>query len=125
MRPSKQDAARLWDMMRAAEDIALFIHGKDLDEYRTDYLLKAAVERKIEIIGEAARKVSDEFQCAHPEVPWRPIMAQRHVLAHDYGDIIDEKIWRVAAIHVPDLMTQLGPLIPPPPPGPDAEAKGP
>jgi uncharacterized protein with HEPN domain len=70
----------------------------------------------VEVVGEAARKVSPEFQAAHPEIPWRPIIAQRHVLAHDYGEIDQEKIWRVANVHIPDLIVQLEPLIPPLPP---------
>ncbi len=79
-----------------------------------------AVERAVEIIGEAAWQVSDDFRRAHPEIPWRPIIAQRHVLAHEYGEIVQERIWRVAMTHVPALITQLEPLIPPLPPDPDA-----
>jgi hypothetical protein len=53
------------------------------------------------IIGEAARKVSMAFQEEHPEIPWRPIMEQRHVLAHEYGEIQQDRVWRVAATRVP------------------------
>lgn len=66
-------------------------------------MLRSAVERQIEIIGEAARRVSDDFRVAHPEIAWRPIIAQRHILAHEYGEIEDDLIWRVATIHVPEL----------------------
>ena len=75
-----------------------------------------AVERAVEIIGEAARQVSDDFRRAHPAISWRPIIAQRHVLAHEYGEIMQERIWRVATTHVPALIAQLEPLIPPLPP---------
>ena len=74
-----------------------------------------AVERSIEILGEAARKVSQAFQAAHPEIPWSRIIAQRHVLAHEYGNIDHERIWEVATVRVPQLIVQLVPLIPPPP----------
>ena len=79
-----------------------------------------AVERAVKIIGEAAQQVSDDFRRAHPEIPWRPIIAQRHVLAHEYGEILQERIWRVATLHVPALIAQLEPLIPPLPPDLDA-----
>jgi uncharacterized protein with HEPN domain len=78
-------------------------------------MMQLAVERAIEIIGEAARNLTPAFRDAHPEIPWRPIIAQRHVLAHDYGDIKQDRIWRVVTVHVPDLISQLEPLVPPPP----------
>ena len=78
-------------------------------------MLRSAVERQIEIIGEAARRVSKDFQEAHPEIPWRPIQAQRHVLAHEYGEIKHDRIWRVADVHIPELILLLAPLVPEPP----------
>lgn len=98
-----RDVAHLRDMLDACGRIARFVRGKTLDEYRRDDLLRSAVERQIEIIGEAARRVSDDFRGAHPEIAWRPIIAQRHILAHEYGEIEDDLIWRVATIHVPAL----------------------
>lgn len=107
MQPDKSDAARLWDMLDACERVARFISGKSLEDIVTDELLRSAVERQIEIIGEAARGVSGTFRDAHPEVPWRPIIAQRHVLAHEYGDIEPRLIWRVASVHAPLLAVHL------------------
>lgn len=75
-------------------------------------MLRSAVERQIEIIGEAARAISDGFKTAHADIAWRPIMAQRHRLAHEYGAINDEFIWLVATVHMPRLITQLEPLTP-------------
>lgn len=90
-------------MLDACGRIARFVGGKTLDVYRRDDMLRSAVERQIEIIGEAARRVSDDFRGAHPQIAWRPIIAQRHILAHEYGEIEDDLIWRVATIHVPAL----------------------
>ena len=58
-------------------------------------MLRGAVERHLEIIGEAANRVSPDFQANHPEIPWRRIIAQRHVIAHEYGEIKHELIWKV------------------------------
>ena len=110
------DSSYLWDMLAAARAGETFIHGRTNADYLADLMLRGAVERQIEIIGEAARHLSAAFQTAHPEVPWRPIQAQRHVLAHDYGEIRHERIWRVASVHIPELIRQLEPLVPPPPP---------
>ncbi len=78
-------------------------------------MLQAAVERKLEIIGEAARGVSDDFRRDHPEVPWRGIIGQRHFLAHEYGEVRQEKLWRVATTRISELIEQLEKLIPPTP----------
>jgi uncharacterized protein with HEPN domain len=74
------------------------------------------VERQIEILGEAARRVSEEFKRAHPEIPWRRIVAQRNVLIHEYDEVLDPEIWDVASVHITALLPQLKALVPPPPP---------
>jgi uncharacterized protein with HEPN domain len=79
-----------------------------------DEVLQSAVERKLEIIGEAARNVSEAFQEKHPEIPWRGIISQRHFLAHEYGEVRQEKLWRVATVRIPELIAVLDPLLPPP-----------
>lgn len=112
MQPSERNAAYLWDMLEAARNITKFIADKSFDDYEQDAVLCSAVERQIEIIGEAANRVSIEFQSAHPQVPWRKIIGQRNVLAHEYKDIADKLIWSVAEQHIPELIKTLIPLVP-------------
>ncbi len=121
MRPDTFDAALLLDMIVHARRAIEYTTGKTFDEYRRDRLLRDAVERVIQISGEAASKISRGFRDKTPGVPWRQIIAQRHILVHDYGDIHDDKIWRVATVHLPDLVQMLEPLLPPPPPDPFPE----
>jgi uncharacterized protein with HEPN domain len=111
MAPERDDASYLWDMLDAAEAIRGFITGRSYQDYLIDRMLRGAVERHLEIMGEAAGKVSKAFRDAHPEVPWQKIIGQRHVLIHDYGDIEHELIWGVATIHVPDLIDKLESLM--------------
>jgi uncharacterized protein with HEPN domain len=113
MTPTERDPAFLWDMLTYGRQALEIVDGLSLDDYLSDRIRQLALERAVEIIGEAARQVSAEFQAAHLEIPWRPIIAQRHVLAHDYGEIDQEKIWRVATVHIPELVARLEPLIPP------------
>jgi len=113
MRPENADLALLWDMLDAARKIEQFVAGRTFQEYSTDELVQAAVERKLEIVGEAARKVSPEFQRQNPGIPWRGIISQRHFLAHEYGEVRQEKLWRVATVRIPELITMLEPLLPP------------
>ena len=112
------DCAYLWDMHRALEDLADITKDRTLDDLIADRLLQLAVERAIEIIGEAARKVSNETQEAHPEINWRGIIGQRHVIAHEYAGILYDKIWRIVTKHAPLLRSRLDAMIPDPPPDP-------
>jgi uncharacterized protein with HEPN domain len=113
MQPEDRDAAFLWDMLRFSRDLEQVIAGVNREAYLQDRVRQLAVERAVEVLGEAARQVSETFQHAHPEIPWRPIIAQRHVLAHDYGRIDHERLWKVATVHVPELIARLSPLVPP------------
>jgi uncharacterized protein with HEPN domain len=82
-----------WD---AACVIREFVVGKNFNHYTRDRLLRGAVERHIQIIGEAARNVSQSFRDVHSEIPWRKIIAQRHVLAHEYGELKHDGIAKSA-----------------------------
>lgn len=104
------------DMLGAAQKVRRFVERRTFDDYLKDDMLRSAVERQVEIIGEAARGLTGGFRDAHPEIPWRAIMAQRNRLAHEYDEIQDDLIWTVATRHVPSLIEQLEPLIPPLPP---------
>ena len=115
MPPDVDDAARLWDMLTYAREVITTAGAVSFDAYMADKTLRLATERRIEIIGEAARHVSTGFQEAHPEIPWQKVAAQRHVIAHEYGDIKHELIFRVVQVHVPQLIPLLEPLVPPPP----------
>ncbi len=65
----KDDRAYLWDMLTAARAVVAFVEGRTLEEYIIDLMLRSAVERQVEIVGEAARRVSREFQAMHPKFP--------------------------------------------------------
>jgi uncharacterized protein with HEPN domain len=113
MRPETSDTSYLWDMLDAALAIRQFVAKKTFEDYTSDRILRGAVERHIEIIGEAARNVSAGFRDKHPEIPWSKIIAQRHVLAHEYGEVKHERIWAVATVHLTELIGKLQLLIPP------------
>jgi uncharacterized protein with HEPN domain len=102
-------------MLTAARAVRSFVAGRTFADYESDLMLRSAVERQVEIIGEAARGLSDTFKAAHPEIPGRPIMAQRHRPAHEYAEIDNALLWTVATVHVPALIHPIEPLIPPPP----------
>src|SRR4030042_6665995 len=100
-------------MREAARDVLDFIRGVTYVHFCNDKLVRYAVERRIEVIGEAARHISESFKMMHPEIPWRRIIGQRNILAHEYGEILVERIWRTAKESLPELVELLNQLIPP------------
>lgn len=87
------------------------VRGKSFEQFLADPLLRDAVERRIEIIGEAARGVSEQTRQTLPDIPWRAIIVQRHRLSHEYGSVDHRLIWDVATIHAPRLAARLAPLV--------------
>jgi uncharacterized protein with HEPN domain len=116
MQPEDRDAALLWDMRESAKEVVEFVRGVSFVEFSRDKKLRYAVERQLMVIGEAASRVSAAFMADHPDIPWKSMIGQRNVLAHEYGEVLVERVWRVAAERLPELLRQIEPLIPPAPP---------
>ena len=113
MLPEDRDAAYLWDMREAALEAMDMLGQASLDEFRDSLILMRAMERCLEIIGEAARRVSPAYSEQHPEIPWRQIVGQRNILAHEYGQIDHDLLYRTAVEDLPELVENLGHLLPP------------
>ena len=111
MKPEQRDPALLWDILQAAKDIMDFVQGKTFHEFENQKILRFAVERQILVIGEAANKVSESFRNTHPDIPWKAMIAQRNIIAHEYGEILVERIWRVATERIPELYSQIRPFV--------------
>ena len=69
--PFEDILSRLEDILDAIEEIQIFISGKSFDEYRSDTMLRLALERCVEIVSEASPHIPAEMKANHPEVPWR------------------------------------------------------
>jgi uncharacterized protein with HEPN domain len=115
MQSVDRNPAYLWDMLEAGRLIVRFIQEVDYEKFINDRLLQSAVERQLEIIGEAARRITAEFQQAHPEIPWKSLIGLRNILIHEYGEVRQDRIWLILKDHLPPLVKQLEKLLPPPP----------
>jgi uncharacterized protein with HEPN domain len=113
MSPDSRDPALLWDMLDAAQNGRSVIAGHSFDEFAANLTLRLAMERTMEILGEAARQVSPMTRDAHPEIPWRLIVGQRNILAHEYGRIDHRQLYRTATEDLPDLIEQLRAILGP------------
>jgi len=87
MSPDQRDKAYLWDILESARRIEIFVSTVTLDAYEADKKLQLAVERLLEIIGEATRRLSDSCRTEYDHIPWGSMIALRNVLAHEYGEV--------------------------------------
>ena len=108
-----RDAALLLDMLLAARDGVGFLAGLGQTEFLASRLYQNAVIRALEIVGEAAAKVSAGFRAGHPEIPWREMTGMRHRLIHGYAEVRLDLVWTVARERLPPLIATLEPLVPP------------
>jgi uncharacterized protein with HEPN domain len=100
-----RDLSHLEDMLHYGREALRFAGGKTFSDYCADSQLQLAVERAVEIVGEAANRISSEFQMAHSDLPWAKIVRQRNVLVHEYGDVDPALMWGLVRKHLPDLVT--------------------
>lgn len=124
MLPAERDEAYLWDMREAAREVVELTVGMNQEEFLKSRVVLRATERTLEIVGEATRRVSEAYRSAHPEIPWRHIIGLRNLLAHEYGRIDHEALFRTAKENIPSLIEMLDRLISPDEPGrPDNKAR--
>lgn len=102
-----RDMSRLWDMLDAARTASLFVQGMSFDEFLRDRKTRNAVERNLEILGEAASKIDGDTREAYPDIPWRSIIGLRNILIHEYGEIRYEILWAVLEEKLPPLILLL------------------
>jgi len=112
MRPEERDAAHLWDMLQAARDATAIVSGVSMEEFRRDRVRMLALERSMELIGEAARGVSKAFRGKHAEIPWKEMIGLRNILAHEYGRIDHDRLYTTAFKDLSELTAALESLLP-------------
>src|SRR5690242_3240365 len=95
MPPEERDLALLADMLESARIATSHCAGRQQTDLGQDLLFTDALERRLSIIGEAARGVSEAFKTANPEIPWTAITATRHILVHEYDRVDYGIVWRI------------------------------
>jgi uncharacterized protein with HEPN domain len=101
------DHVRILHMVDAAESVELVAAGRKRGDLDTDRMLLFAIVRAIEVIGEAASKVTNETQDESPEVPWASIVGMRNRLIHGYFDIDSDVVWKTVTDEIPGLLRSL------------------
>lgn len=109
-----RDAAYLLDILLMAKDARQFTQGVDKDAFLADRQLQYAVIRCLEVIGEAAKRLSAEIPKKHPKIPWSSMARMRDLLIHAYGKVDLEEVWNTVTQDIPVLITELEKIVPPP-----------
>ena len=113
MQADNRNQAALWDMVEAIKQIIEFTANLSCEEYRVNILVQRAVEREFEILGEAARRTSEEFRQANVDIDWRNIVNLRNLIAHRYDRVQPDTLWNIIVTVLPSLLIQLELLLPP------------
>ncbi len=109
----RSDDAYLLDMLEAARKAREFSAGLTKSQFEQSELRQHAILNVLEVVGEAASRVSEATRNAHPAIPWRKIVGLRNRIVHGYFDIDAGIIWRVVNDDLPGLISQLEPVVPP------------
>ena len=104
---------RLRHMLDFARTAAGFCEGRERADLDRDEMLALALLRLLEVIGEAATHIPDEFRNEHPAIPWRDITGMRNRLIHAYTAVDMDIVWTVLTERLPQLTSELEKLVPP------------
>ncbi len=107
----RDDLGRLQDILDAIKRIEHYMRGTNRKKFADDLMRQDAIIRQIEIIGEAGRNVSAEFQEQHPEIPWSEMIGMRNKIVHDYFEIDIPTVWKTAKQALPPLKQAVAKLV--------------
>lgn len=107
----RDDVVRLRDMLDAAQAAIRVLGDHTAEELERTEVLALAVPHAVEIVGEAASRVSRAFCAAHPEIAWREVTGMRHRIVHDYFAVDYQRLWDTVHADLPPLIEQLQRLL--------------
>lgn len=102
-----KDVSYFLDIIECIHDIVFFTEDISFHDFESDKMRKLAVERQLEVIGQAANKISKEAQDRLNTIPWSKIIGLRNRLAHDYGEILARRIWDISKSSLHSLMAEI------------------
>ena len=108
----RRDDAYLLDMLVAARKAVAFTTELTHQEFARSDLHQNAILKVLEVVGEAASRISEDFKTAHPKIPWHQIVGFRNRIVHVYFEIDLGVVWQIVQHDLPVLISQLEPLVP-------------
>ena len=107
MKQPRDPRERLEDICQAARKALEFVQGMSYGHFLGDDKTVYAVVRALEVVGEAAKGIPQDFRDRHPEVPWRSMAGIRDKLIHDYVSVNLEVVWKTVTEDLPPLLPAL------------------
>lgn len=104
---SKDPLVFIQHILDSIELIESYTNNKALEDFLSSVQLQDSVIRRIEIIGEAAKNLPEDFKNKYPEIPWKKIAGMRDIIVHDYFGLDLKLTWKVANEEIIDLKTRL------------------
>lgn len=103
----QRDRVYLLDILEASKPAVSYIESKSRDDFLNDLQCQDATIRRLEIIGEAARRISDETRATFPHLPWREMVGMRNIMIHEYDDIDLNTVFNTVQKDLPPLIKYL------------------
>jgi len=104
---NERDKSYIFDMITYSEELVNIVKDETHTSFINNRIKRLAVERLLEIIGEAANHISKEVLENNEDIPWSKIIGLRNKVAHDYGEILTDRIWLIATRSIPELLEQI------------------
>jgi uncharacterized protein with HEPN domain len=106
-----RDKTYLQDIIKAIEKINSYIKDNDFSSFQNNYMMQDAIIRNLELIGEASRRLSIEFEQNYPEYPYAETVGMRNVLIHEYDKIDLQRTWDTIQTDLPNLKKYIEAII--------------
>lgn len=103
----RSDRELLADIGESIQRISNYLAGFDYDSFLQDTKTQDAVIRNLEVLGEASKKLSEEFRTSHARVPWKNMAGARDRLIHHYFGVNLDVVWQIASVELPKVIEQL------------------
>ena len=107
MREKARDKGRLEDIIEYSNNVTNLIEGYSLEALIADKRTYYSVMKNIEVVGEAAYMLTKAFKKSHPEIPWKVVQGMRHVLVHDYANVVSATLYDTAVNDMQPLRQQV------------------
>ncbi len=101
----------LEDIIESITHIEKYIQGVTQDTFEADDYMQDAVIRRFQIIGEATKRIPEDFKLTHSDIPWRFATAMRDVLVHDYNEVNLDRLWKTIKEDLPQFKKQIKTLL--------------
>jgi uncharacterized protein with HEPN domain len=105
--PNQRDQIRLEHMLAHAREAVILVQDKVRADLDNDRVLNLALVRLLEVIGEAAGRISKEKRARHPDIPWTQIIGMRNRLIHGYDSVDNDILWQILSRDLPPLVKAL------------------